>query len=86
MTQSCDICRGDRYQSRGRGDQGQQGTQDWPEAQEGNEEGVAKEDVGDDCEADSLDSAIDPDEQRALPPASVSTTSLWQRFLINRWV
>ena len=33
MTQSCDICRGDRYQRRGRGDQGQQGTQDWPEAQ-----------------------------------------------------
>ena len=36
MTQSCDICRGDRYQRRGRGDQGQQGTKDWPEAQEGN--------------------------------------------------
>ena len=36
MTQSCDICRGDRYQRRGRGDQGQQGTQDWSEAQEGN--------------------------------------------------
>ena len=33
MTQSCDICRGDRYQRRGRGDQGQQGTKDWPEAQ-----------------------------------------------------
>ena len=33
MTQSCDICRGDRYQRRGRGDQGQQGTQDWLEAQ-----------------------------------------------------
>ena len=61
-------------------------TKEPAEAQEGNEEGVAKEDVGDDCEADSLDSAIDPDEQRALPPASVSTTSLWQRFLINRWV
>ena len=36
MTQSCDICRGDRYQRRGRGDQGQQGTEDWPDAQEGN--------------------------------------------------
>jgi len=40
-------------------------------AQEGTEEEeINKEDVGDDCEADSLDSAIDPDEQRALPPAS----------------
>jgi len=33
-----------------------------------NDEEVIKDD-GDDCDADSLDSAIDPEEQRALPPA-----------------
>ena len=36
MTQYCDICRGDRYRRRERGDQGQQGAEDWPDAQEGN--------------------------------------------------
>jgi len=38
-------------------------------AQEPTKEEVNKEEDGDDCDADSLDSAIDPDEQRALPPA-----------------